>query len=219
MLLHSWLNAALQPLHHPLLCRQRKCFSHSKILQVTLLRPRYSAQANYHCPAPVPLAHNTDFCLAVRLRGAEPVGAVQSCTALAAEPRCCCTPVQGGFPQDWPSWGRAGSLRTAEHSAGCVQGGWVVPLTFQVLDQLAPELVAVGDVSIGQEAGSREAWWSWRARRARWTLDSREGRVSHTLREKKNYFLTVREQGNHTCLEISLKAPTPASIPFQLTLM
>lgn len=35
--------------------------------------------------------------------------------------------------------------------AGRMDGG---PLTFQVLDQLAPELVTVGDVSIGQEAGS-----------------------------------------------------------------
>lgn len=33
------------------------------------------------------------------------------------------------------------------------EGGWH-PLTLQVLDQLTPELVTVGDVSIGQEAGS-----------------------------------------------------------------
>ena len=33
------------------------------------------------------------------------------------------------------------------------EDGWH-PLTLQVLDQLAPELVTVGDVSIGQEAGS-----------------------------------------------------------------
>ena len=61
---------------------------------------------------------------------------------------------------------REGSYRAASAVAGppahrrqstargvCREEGWC-PLTFQVLDQLAPELVTVGDVSIGQEAGS-----------------------------------------------------------------
>ena len=61
---------------------------------------------------------------------------------------------------------REGSYRTASAVAEpaaytrqstarglCREDGWR-PLTLQVLDQLAPELVAVGDVSIGQEAGS-----------------------------------------------------------------
>lgn len=33
---------------------QRKCFSHGKTLQVTLLGTRCSVQANCNCPAPVP---------------------------------------------------------------------------------------------------------------------------------------------------------------------
>lgn len=73
----------------------------------------------------------------------------------------------------------------------CRKDGWC-SLTLQVLDQLTPELVAVGDVSIGQEASSRETWWSWRARRARWAPDSRKGRVSNILREGKNYFPSVK---------------------------
>lgn len=70
-------------------------------------------------------------------------------------------------------------------------------LTLQVLDQLTPEFITVGDVSVGQEASSWEAWWSRRARRARWALHARDGRVSNTLRDKeKRMILTVREQGH-----------------------
>lgn len=57
-----------------------------------------------------------------------------------------------GLPQPWQS--RQPRHGTARLGSGCVQGhGWQL-LTLQVLDQLAPELVAVGDVSVGQQASS-----------------------------------------------------------------